>query len=145
MKQTVYMLVGVPASGKSWVAEQLKHKFTYLPHDAHINKQGGSGSQTALYLKEIMGNLVKSKKPILIETPFSMSILLDPLTKAKVKVIPVFVIEKPEVLVSRYTARGGADYPQSHLVRQETYKSRIPPFRAFSGTSQEVFDYLCGI
>ena len=41
--KTVYLVVGVPASGKSWVCEQLKDKFEYVHHDGFIYlKQPGA-------------------------------------------------------------------------------------------------------
>lgn len=34
--QTVYLICGVPGSGKTWVCEHLKDKFNYIPHDEYL-------------------------------------------------------------------------------------------------------------
>ena len=33
----IYLLVGVPGSGKSWVASRLAMEFLYVPHDDYMD------------------------------------------------------------------------------------------------------------
>lgn len=137
--KTIYMLVGVPASGKSWVAEHLLAQFDYLAHDDYINTGLGS------YLNDIV-RLSKwtDNKPILIETPFSMSRILEPLDDHGLKVIPVFIIEKPEVLTKRYEDREGKPYNKGNISRQQTYLNRALEGNYFIGNSDEVLQHLKG-
>lgn len=130
----IYLLIAVPGSGKSWVANQLTH-FEYIPHDDH--KTG--------YLEAILKRAETANKPLLVETPFSISKLRDPLIAAKFNVIPVFIIESVEVTKERYLAREGKEIPKGHLTRIETYKERAKELNAFSGTSYEVLQFMNSI
>lgn len=133
MTAAVYMVVGCPGSGKSWVCDQLREHFTYVRHDDHI---GGN------YVAEILKAFKHSTRPLLIETPFSMSQLIDPLKKAGVHVTPVFIIEKHDVIRERYRKRGSGEIPAGHLSRQLTYELRAEGQQAFRGTSEQVLAYL---
>ena len=37
-KPTIYLLVGAPGAGKSWVANQLLDKYTYVSYDGNRKK-----------------------------------------------------------------------------------------------------------
>lgn len=133
--QTIYLLVGAPGSGKSWVADQVKHKFIYLPHDKHPDN----------YLEHIKLNVSLtyfSGADLLIETPFSVSEYTKPLTELGAKVVPVFILETPEVTAKRYLEREGKPIPKGHLTRIQTYTKRAKELKAFSGTSLEVLEHL---
>lgn len=132
-KQKIYLVVGVPCSGKSWVCEQLGELYAYVRHDDFI---GGN------YVNEIIGEARQSTKPVLCETPFSMSQIMEPLQSAGFDVEPVFIIEDPKTLRERYQAREGKEIPKGHLTRQETYKYRAVELGASGGTSAEVLAYL---
>lgn len=127
-----YLVVGCPGSGKSWVCDQLKQMFRYVPHDMFINKD---------YLDAIQRSK-DTDKPLLIETPFSISQIKEPLEKRGFQVEPVFIQEKPETIAERYKARENRDIPKGHLTRQQTYASRAKEANAFSGTSSEVLEHL---
>jgi hypothetical protein len=128
----VYLVVGVPGSGKSWVCSQLKESFYHVPHDSHI------GSDYPGLIKELSG-LVQSK-PILAETPFSVSQFTDILSNVET----VYVLDRYEVVLERYKAREGKAPAPGDRTRQETYRKRARESGSFSGTSQEVLDYLKG-
>lgn len=137
MTQPIYLVIGVPGSGKSWVCEQLTDKFEYVHHDGFIYlKQPGA------YLNAIMEAIPTATKPLLIEAPFSISQTMDPLVKAGHKVIPVFIIEEDKVVAERYSQRDKKPIPKGHLTRMQTYKQRAKEWDAFQGTSSEVFKYL---
>lgn len=130
----VFLLVGVPSSGKSWIAKQLKDRFQYVSHDDHIDKD---------YYDAIVKHFKNSDpKPILIETPFGMTELSESLKSKGIKVIPVFIREHPTILAQRYAERDGKSIPKGHLTRQVTYGERAKELGAFIGTSQEVLKHL---
>src|SRR3981189_320255 len=119
MKQ-IYMVIGCPGSGKSWVCEQLKNLYDYVPHDNYLM---GSKS-TSLYIEAIIAMQKGARKPLLIETPFSVSQIKDPLEKRGLRITPVFIQEHPDVIRKRYRERDGTDIPAGHLSRQTTYAER---------------------
>lgn len=131
--QKVYLVCGVPGSGKTWACEQLKDKFTYVPNDEHI---GGD------HLKEVYRAARSSEKPVLADCPFAERIVRETLTNQGLYVIPVFVVEDPQLIKKRYEAREGKPIPTSHLTRALNMQKRAEDWRAFFGTSEEVFQHL---
>lgn len=129
----VYLLVGVPSSGKSWIMNLAKDRFCCVHHDDYINNMPG-------YIDAIAAAAENSR--VLAETPFSISRILDPLESQGFEVIPIVVAEHEEVLMSRYLKRGGKAIPQGHLTRQRTYLERADTYGFFNGTSTEVIDHL---
>lgn len=136
MKQIVYLVVGVPASGKSWVCNQLKHKFLYLAHDLYIE----AGRQA--YIDDIEDLAFASIKPILVETPFSVSQFTEPLAKAGITVKPFFIIEELDIIAKRYEERGNGPMPEANITRLSTYYKRANELGAFKGTSKQVLEAL---
>jgi tRNA U34 5-methylaminomethyl-2-thiouridine-forming methyltransferase MnmC len=136
----IYMIVAVPGSGKTWVSEQLKDKFDYVHHDGYI----GHIKNPNAYVEAILETLKDetSKKPVLIEAPFSISKIKDPIEQEGWKVTPVFILEHPNVLAERYMKREGRPIPKGHLTRMGTYAQRAKAWKAFTGTSAEVLEHL---
>lgn len=135
----IYLVVGVPGSGKTWVCEQLGSKFNYLPHDEFIDEGIPAYVNSAARLAEF------SETPVLIETPFSVTQIREPLLKRKHTVIPVFIIEEKSVISDRYSKRDNKPIPQGHLTRIDTYITRANELKAFKGTSKEVLEFLSKI
>lgn len=133
--QIVTLLVGVPGSGKSTVCEQLDHIYTYVPHDDY--KGNSSGHKETILRAAINGD-----KPVLTETPFSISDMKDPLESCGLTVRTVFILEDPKVLAARYKDREGKEIPKGHLTRQETYRKRAEESNSFAGTAKDVLEYL---
>lgn len=131
--QEIYLIVGVPGSGKTWVCEQLKDSFDYLRHDDYPNDK--------VYVSAVYKLQGTATKPILIETPFSVSQILEPLSKHFI-VTPVFIIETPSLTQLRYESRENKEIPKGHLTRIQTYIERAKALQAFTGTSEEVLKYL---
>lgn len=136
MNQIIYLVVGTPGSGKSWVCNQLKNKFTYIEHDSYAKAEPGAYVRDAAEMASIID------RPVLIETPFSVSQILEPLVAKGYIVYPVFIIETEEITSERYKAREGKEIPKGHLTRIKTYMERVKLYQAFSGTSEEVLKYL---
>lgn len=132
----VYLLIAAPGSGKTWVASQLTHKFHYIAHDDYFD--GG-------YVQAIIKACDGGTKPVLAETPFSISQIMEPLQRKGIKVTPVFIIEDAAVTAKRYSAREGNPIIQGHLTRIETYRKRAIEWGAKRGTSQEILEYLRSI
>lgn len=130
------LVVGCPGSGKSWVCEQLTDRYHYVPHDQFVATSHGA------YLGAIIRHSRTATRRLLIETPFSVSKIMEPLHGMGISVLPVFIQEHPEVIRQRYWAREGRDIPPGHLTRQETYRQRAEALGAFQGTSSQVLAHL---
>lgn len=137
-KPEVILLVGVPASGKSWTAESVADHFDCFRHDDFIGKPEGA------YLEAISARARAGGKPVLCETPFSMSKIQAGLEALGVKAKPVFVTAPEGLLQGRWDARGNVAEAarRGHLNRQATYLGRANEMGAFVGTSAEVSKYL---
>ena len=137
----VYLIVGVPASGKSWLCDQLRNRFEYVPHDETIHLKDPEA-----YLETIHAMSFEALKPLLIEAPFSMGIEGE-LSALGYNVTPVFVIEEPSVLRHRYELRGRHEdhIIKGHLSRQDTFRKRAQLRQAFAGNSTEVLEHMRGI
>ena len=136
MNQKVYMVCGVPASGKTWVLNQLRKEFTVIENDEFIGK-----TQKAL-VERIAKSAHFSPNPILFDCPFGETKLREELLRQGLTVIPLFIVEKPEMVRARYEKREKKDAPQNVLTRASTIKDRAIEWGAFFGTSLEVLSYL---
>lgn len=131
-----YMVIGCPGSGKSWVCDQLKELFDYVHHDLFIGMAGDT------YVTEIVKRSASAKRPLLIEAPFSISQIKDPLEKLGFQIEPVFIQEDLSVITERYLKRENKEIPKGHLTRQQTYNSRAQEWGSFRGTSDQVLEHL---
>lgn len=134
--QPIYLVCGVPGSGKSWACEQLKGNFRYLAHD-DFSKEN--------YPEIIFQAALSEDKPVLADCPFAERELRDRLIEKGCYVITVFIVESPEICQERYEAREGRPYPKSFLTRATSIGSRAAEWKAFRGTSEEVLEHLKGI
>lgn len=135
-KAKVYLVCGIPGSGKSWVCDQLKDKFKYVAHDNNITK-----TQNGDYVKAIIKASDTNNK-LLAEAPFSISEIKEPLEKVGLTVVPVFIIETLETHTKRYESRDSKPIPKGHLTRLETFKKRAKEWGCYSGIFQQVLDHL---
>lgn len=160
-RQPIYLVVGVSGSGKSWACRQAADKFHYVPHDrcwVHPSKKNwdpatvwaadlGDDSRYLPGAKsnhaEVLIAAVKvAKRPVLTECPFGERVLREELEAAGIKVIPIFVIEKPGIVALRYQKREGKEIPKAALTRATSIIERAKEWRAYSGTSEEVLFHL---
>lgn len=136
MASEVFILVGSPGVGKSWISQQLKNKFHVVEHDNYRNPD--------IYVTALHAASVDNPK-VLGNTPFGISQIMEKLAERKIAVTPVFIIEPEDVLKKRYRGRTGKDIPQGHITRQHTYRQRAKDLGSFYGTSDEVLTYLRSI
>jgi hypothetical protein len=130
----VHLLVGVPGSGKSWVAKQIKDAYNYVQHDTCPVNQYAHLLQRESQDRD--GN-----KPILAEAPFRASILLEELRYLGVPVKTYHLNEtEPKVRV-RYEMREGHPIPKQHITNLHKYAKRQWDN---SGTSEEILAKLKG-
>lgn len=135
MRNKVILVCGVSGSGKTWICEQLKHKFEYVPHDQYYDD----------IVPVIVNIALGSNKPIITEVPFAERPLRDALQSLGFDIFPVFVIEDAEVVSQRYLAREGKPIQKSAYTRASTIIKRAEEWGSPHGTSQEVLEYLQGL
>lgn len=131
----IYLLAGVPCSGKSWITNQVKDDYVVLEQDDYIGKQQA-------YIEAIKE--ANDDNDVIINTPFGVTELMTKLKDAGLSVIPVFIVEDEQTLRERYKRREGKDIPKGHLTRNSTYKERAKELRAHYGTSKDILRYFQG-
>lgn len=140
----VYLLVGVPGSGKSWVAAQVKHLCLYLEHDAYIDNEDPEGD----YIKDIIELVPHAKKPVLLETPFSVSFYTEKLVKAGIPVKLLYICPDRHTLETQYRDRADRlgkpvrDINKGHLTRNRTFIDRALASGDIVGDSEAVLKIL---
>src|SRR4051812_36514432 len=94
--QPIYLVCGVPGSGKTWVCDQLKDHFDYVPHDSYLIAQ---------YADALIKRAEHSDRPVLGEAPFRISLLIDQIRKEGIQCRAYFVIEPEHTVKARYEKR----------------------------------------
>ena len=159
--QPVILVCGVSGSGKSWASRQMAGTFHYIPHDrcwVMPGKRGWDASQVweagsgdasryepgaeSNHADVLIAATQIAEKPVLTECPHGERLLRERLEQAGVKVIPVFVIEPPDLVARRYLAREGKSLPKNVWTRARTIVDRAREWNAFMGTSDEVLSHL---
>ncbi len=131
----VYLICGVPGSGKTWVCEQLQDKFAWLPHDLHYDDHVEATVMLAHH----------SSKPVITECPFGETATREKLEAMGCKVTPIFIVEQPQVVKRRYEKRTGKELPRNVATRSVTILERAHEWGALHGTSEEVLNHLKGL
>lgn len=132
MTKKIYLICGVPGSGKTWVSKQLDGKFHYLPHDANYKNH----THAVWKASQI------SDKPIITECPFGERELKARLIAHGLDVKPYFVVESPDTVKLRYEDREKRPCPQNHITRASSIGARAKEWQAPHGTSDEVLQLL---
>lgn len=139
-KKRVIILAGVPASGKSWVINQLKHSHA-MYYDI-VQNDDWIGRDYAGEVARVAGASLNAK-PVLCEAPFSVSDLKNALEDRGFTTFPKFIIETPEILIGRWTKRATPERIwKGHLTRQKTFLQRAKDWGVFNGTSAEMLKHL---
>ncbi|MEM4726500.1 MAG: hypothetical protein QXG63_06125 [Nitrososphaerales archaeon] len=128
--QTVYLLIGAPGAGKSWVANQLKHKFKYVSYDENPKKDH------LTLLRE------PTDRPIIYDPTFKISTFIRRHSH-EFDIKLVAIRESEDVLKERILSRGG-EWTPTIAKRNLDVQKRFAKYGAsgFIGTSQEVLNYL---
>lgn len=133
----IYLICGVPGSGKTWVLDQLKEDHKTIHYDRHFN------TPRADYANKLLD--ASKLGPVIADCPLGISEIVNYLYDNGGEVTPLFIVEKPDVVTSRYFKREGKSIPKQHLGRIDTIKRRAKEYSAFSGTSKEVLEHLRGL
>lgn len=134
--QNIYLICGVPGSGKTWVCEKVKDRFHYVPNDEYINGNYAEALKTAAR---------KAEKPILADCPFGERLLRESLETSGIKVIPYFIVEAPHIVKTRYEARDKKPIPRAHLTRAISIVNRAVEWQAPMGNAESILLMLSEI
>lgn len=159
--QKLILVCGVSGCGKSWACRQAADKFHYIPHDrCWVHPNNVSWDPAAVWAAdlgdesrylpgaksnhfEVLFAATKiAKKPVLTECPFSERTLREQLEINGIEVIPIFVIEPPNLVAERYFKREGKPIPKNAYTRAETILNRAEEWNAFHGSSDQVLKHL---
>lgn len=127
--KTVYLLCGAAGSGKSWVANQLLDKFHYVSFDGVRKKD---------HIDTIRAQ--PDDKPVLFDPNIKISTLIKRHSD-EFNIIPVFIIESEEVVKERIAKRGG-EWTEHIPKRMKVMEARNAKYGVFSGTAEEVLQWL---
>lgn len=133
--QPVYLVCGVPGSGKTWVLNQLKNQFTVVEHDDFIG-------QSMAWMVAVLAASKISQKPILTDCPFGERLAKEHLEACGANIMPYFIVEPVHVVMQRYQKRTGKPLPMASVTRASTIKNRAEEWSAPYGTSEVIFDLL---
>ena len=127
---TVYLLIGAPSAGKSWVAEQLLDSYDYVSYDDNSKK---------MHLDLLRS---QSDKPKLYDPTFKISTTIRRHSD-EFNFIIVAIYEDEQTLKSRIASRGG-EWTDTIMKRNHQVKKRFEKYGAggFIGTSSQVLEFL---
>lgn len=130
----IYLLCGVPGSGKTWVIDQLKG-WSHIDHDS---------CNHASIVHNVKALSELTSRNIIIDCPFNERALRKRLQDHGLDVTPIFIVESPDTIYKRYMKREGREPSQAIMTRATSIMNKVVEWQAFYGTSQEVLDYLRG-
>ncbi len=134
----VYLLCGVPGSGKTWVMKQLEDKFTCIHNDDYL------GQYKSMQYRAI-NDAARKGKPVLADCPFAERPMRDELIHRGLEVVPIFIVEPPHVIQQRYEQREGKPVAQATMTRALSIKDRAVEWGAPFGSSFNVLKHLLEI
>jgi hypothetical protein len=126
--KTVYVVTGAPGSGKSWVCSQLTEDFFYISYDKFPKESH------MLMMSEYKGN-----NPILYD-PWRKATTFCKRFASSLDIKLVVITETEAVVKERIECRGGTFDDKSKRYVKRAFN--IADSAVFSGTSQEVLNYL---
>lgn len=137
--QIVYVLVGVPGCGKTWLLDQLPtDRFTIIRNDDYIG-------HWADYMDAIFA-AADGDRPVVCEATFSVSAITGKLSLRSITYQEIYIIESREMLRYRWSMRGtDMAIQMGHLTRQRTYLGRAEMQGAPHGTSDEMLETFRGL
>lgn len=128
MSQTIHMICGVPGSGKTWVATQL-NQFDYIAHDNH---------PVATYHSALIRAANTSTRPILAEAPFRISVLIDQIRAAGIKVVTYYITDDESKIKLQYEQRDHKPFPKQHTTNLHKYNQRAWDYKGYPAQILEI-------
>lgn len=130
VRPIVYLIAGQSGAGKTWVANQLKDKFTGV----YSNDRDGHEKSVAAMLDDLSGTYI-------YETPVYVSTFINK-NQHQLDIRLVVILEEEEVVKARLAARSGSQLAAISR-RNVRFKNMVTKYNAvFSGTSQDCLSYL---
>lgn len=128
----VVMVCGVPASGKSWVCEQMAEAgWDYVKHDyMQPNNHQRIADEAAKF------------KQVIIDCPYAERALRELLESKGMKVSPYFIVEDPWEVKRREFMRSGRESKKNVMTRAKTIVNRAMEWGSPTGTSSEILEML---
>lgn len=134
--QPVFLVCGVPGSGKTWVCDQLAGRYVYVPHDKFMRAPKEDFVQALHHAATV------STTPVITDCPFGETKLRELMVEAGLTVKPFFIVETAEVAQDRYMRREGKALGAAAVSRCATIKDRALEWDSPYGTSAEVLVLL---
>lgn len=131
----VYIIFGVPGSGKTWCMNQLKDKFTTVAHDDYIGDE-------SRFIPTVLSAARNGDRPVLVDSPFKVNSLIKMLTDCGCTVKPYFILETPTIVRHRYETRENKPIPKQHITRIVGLVKKAQDLNAPRGTATQVLDML---
>ena len=131
-ERVLYMLCGQSGVGKSTVASKLHDMFTVLDKDDFRRVKD---------LDKVIRNSWHNDLPVLLQVGFHISSTIERYRRMGYKVVPLFIIEEPDVVINRIIARGGSRVSnvRSRHERMLTLSSR---YAVHSATADDMLQYI---
>lgn len=130
----IYLICGVPGSGKTWVLSQFKNTVHY---DQHFNTPRKIYSDKIIKMQRLNPFI-----DIVADCPLGISEIVSYIRAEGQDIEPVFIIAPPEVIATQYYRREGRPIPKQHLGRIATMVQRSKEYGSYCGTSDAVLQYL---
>ncbi len=130
----IYLVCGVPGSGKTWV---LSHFKDTLHYDQHFNTPRKVYSD-----KIIKQQRLNPFKDVVADCPLGISEIVAYIRAEGQDIEPVFIINTPAIISQQYLKREGRPIPKQHLGRINTMITRAKQYGSYQGTSDAVLQYL---
>jgi hypothetical protein len=134
MKHPIYLLIGAPCSGKTWIIDQVKHFVRCVEHDL-------SPDNLDDYIWRVQ--YVSYSGVVVADIPFKGEEFAAQLSKLGLDVHKLYVLVRDGDLKQRYFKRTGK-LPHQYILN--TNKSIMEHFQEgeFAGDSTRVLEYLNG-
>lgn len=129
----IYFLTGVPATGKSWIMDQLD-QFQVFQHDKYIDKDNE-------LIRKIKAASFK-ESPIVTNRPFLSGVFIDQLKRIGFDVEEILVTAPLHIIEHRYMARPARKPYLPVFKANHARYERTPNRFVFKGTSDQVLNWL---
>lgn len=123
----IIVLVGVPASGKTYVCDRVGAHYTALRHDGYVR---------GAYIRAIE-KAAQGPKPVLAEAPFNAAAMISELQADGFVVEQWLVTGDLDQIKARYAQREGKAYPANFETNYHRYNASGGRFK-FVGDSGQV-------